>query len=208
MLLGVKGIGEEICGCALVRSAFTGAFANRRQIAAYAGLAATPWQSGSVAHEQGVSKAGNARLRNESWCSWPGCGCAINRGRHWRDGSRGSSARAAVSARTMIVALARKLLVALVEVCRPLACDRRGRRSRAPPRRQARRLVRRATSPTVEQQQHHDQSAETRSVFSPISERTDGLHGFKSRSEEWLRPLEPPAASEILVRHARAADRM
>jgi hypothetical protein len=25
---------------------------------------------------------------------------------------------------------------------------------------------------------------------------------FKSRSEEWLRPLEPPAASGILVRHA------
>jgi len=32
--------------------------------------------------------------------------------------------------------------------------------------------------------------------------RTDGLHGFKSRSEEWLRPLEPPAASGILVRLA------
>ena len=38
-------------------------FANRRQIAAYAGLAPTPWQSGSVDHEQGVSKAGNPRLR-------------------------------------------------------------------------------------------------------------------------------------------------
>ena len=29
----------------------------------YAGLAPTPWQSGAVAREQGVSKAGNARLR-------------------------------------------------------------------------------------------------------------------------------------------------
>jgi hypothetical protein len=38
-------------------------FSNRRQLAAYAGLAPTPWQSGSVAHEQGVSKAGNPRLR-------------------------------------------------------------------------------------------------------------------------------------------------
>ena len=38
-------------------------FSNRRQVAAYAGLAPTPWQSGSVAHEQGVSKAGNPRLR-------------------------------------------------------------------------------------------------------------------------------------------------
>jgi transposase len=32
-------------------------------VAAYAGLAPTPWQSGSIAHEQGVSKAGNPRLR-------------------------------------------------------------------------------------------------------------------------------------------------
>jgi transposase len=32
-------------------------------VAAYAGLAPTPWQSGSVDHEQGVSKAGNPRLR-------------------------------------------------------------------------------------------------------------------------------------------------
>ena len=38
-------------------------FSNRRQVAAYAGLAPTPWQSGSVDHEQGVSKAGNPRLR-------------------------------------------------------------------------------------------------------------------------------------------------
>jgi transposase len=32
-------------------------------VAAYAGLAPTPWQSGSIDHEQGVSKAGNPRLR-------------------------------------------------------------------------------------------------------------------------------------------------
>ena len=30
---------------------------------AYAGLAATPWRSGGIAREQGVSKAGNPRLR-------------------------------------------------------------------------------------------------------------------------------------------------
>lgn len=34
-------------------------FDNRRQVASYAGLAPTPWQSGSVDREQGVSKAGN-----------------------------------------------------------------------------------------------------------------------------------------------------
>ncbi|BAB52353.1 transposase [Mesorhizobium japonicum MAFF 303099] len=38
-------------------------FDNRRQVAAYAGLAPTPWQSGSVDHDQGGSKAGNPRLR-------------------------------------------------------------------------------------------------------------------------------------------------
>src|SRR6516162_4379047 len=37
--------------------------ASGRQVAAYAGLAPTPWQSGSIDHEQGVSKAGNPRLR-------------------------------------------------------------------------------------------------------------------------------------------------
>ena len=38
-------------------------FANRRQVAAYAGLAPTPWQSGGMERDQGISKAGNARLR-------------------------------------------------------------------------------------------------------------------------------------------------
>ncbi|ASP89527.1 hypothetical protein CDO26_35595 (plasmid) [Sinorhizobium meliloti] len=31
--------------------------------AIFAGLAPTPWQSGTIDHEQGVSKAGNPRLR-------------------------------------------------------------------------------------------------------------------------------------------------
>jgi transposase len=34
----------------------------RGELAAYAGLAPTPWQSGSIDHEQSVSK-GNPRLR-------------------------------------------------------------------------------------------------------------------------------------------------
>ena len=36
-------------------------FDNRRQVAAYAGLAPTPWQSGSVNREQGISESGNSR---------------------------------------------------------------------------------------------------------------------------------------------------
>ena len=43
--------------------AFHRTFANRREVAAYAGLTPTPWQSGGIDTEQGISKSGNARLR-------------------------------------------------------------------------------------------------------------------------------------------------
>lgn len=62
MLKNLKGIGPEFAGVLWSEGLFR-SFSNRRQVAAYAGLAPTPWQSGSVAHEQGVSKAGNPRLR-------------------------------------------------------------------------------------------------------------------------------------------------
>lgn len=57
------GIGPEFASV-LIGEAFYRDFKNRRQLAAYAGLAATPWRSGSIAREQGVSKAGNPRLRS------------------------------------------------------------------------------------------------------------------------------------------------
>lgn len=62
MLLGLKGIGEEAAAI-LWTEGLSRHFYNRRQLAAYAGLAPTPWQSGQVNREQGVSKAGNPRLR-------------------------------------------------------------------------------------------------------------------------------------------------
>src|SRR6478672_5697894 len=62
MLKSLKGIGAEFAGVLWAEGLFR-SFSNRRQVAAYAGLAPTPWRSGSVAHEQGVSKAGNPRLR-------------------------------------------------------------------------------------------------------------------------------------------------
>jgi transposase len=37
--------------------------ANRCQLAAYAGLAPSPWKSGSIDREQGISKSGSPRLR-------------------------------------------------------------------------------------------------------------------------------------------------
>jgi transposase len=38
-------------------------FANRREMGALAGLTPTPYQSGESNHEQGISKAGNVRVR-------------------------------------------------------------------------------------------------------------------------------------------------
>jgi hypothetical protein len=62
MLKNLKGIGPEFAGFPWSEGLFR-SFCNRRQVAAYAGLAPTPRRSGSVAHEQGVSKAGNPRLQ-------------------------------------------------------------------------------------------------------------------------------------------------
>jgi transposase len=110
MLLALKGIGEEFAAV-LWLEAFCRTFSNRRQVAAYAGLAATPWRSGSIVHEQGVSKAGNPRLRRTmvqlAWL-WlrhqPQSALA-----RWFD----ERTKGGVGRKTAIVALARKLLVAL-----------------------------------------------------------------------------------------------
>jgi transposase len=61
MLLALKGMGANFAAV-LWSEAFYRQFSNRRQVAAYAGLAATPWQSGGIRHEQGVSKACNPRV--------------------------------------------------------------------------------------------------------------------------------------------------
>ena len=62
MLLNLKGIGPEFTTILYSEGLFRH-FDNRRQVASYAGLAPTPWQSGSIDREQGVSKSGNPRLR-------------------------------------------------------------------------------------------------------------------------------------------------
>ena len=58
----LRGIGPEFA-TVLPLECFYKDFANRRELAAFAGLAPTPWASGSIEHEQGVSKAHNRRLR-------------------------------------------------------------------------------------------------------------------------------------------------
>jgi len=61
-LAGVRGVGIE-SATLLVREAFCRDFANRRSLGAYAGLAGTPFASGGMQREQGISKDGNRRLR-------------------------------------------------------------------------------------------------------------------------------------------------
>jgi transposase len=112
MLLDIKGIGPEFAAILWSEGLFRH-FDNRRQVASYAGLAPTPWQSGKVDREQGVSKAGNPRLRTTliqlAWL-WlrhqPQSALALwFKERVGRNGGRFK--------KTNIVALARKLLVAL-----------------------------------------------------------------------------------------------
>ena len=62
LLLKLKGIGPEFASLLWLESLFR-SFGNRRQVAAYAGLAPSPWQSGSIERDQGISKSGNRRLR-------------------------------------------------------------------------------------------------------------------------------------------------
>ena len=50
----LRGVGPEFAMVLWSEGLFR-PFANRRQLASYAGLAPTPWQSGTVAREQGVS---------------------------------------------------------------------------------------------------------------------------------------------------------
>ncbi len=112
MLLDIKGIGPEFAAV-LWSEGLSRHFDNRRQVAAYAGLAPTPWQSGAVDREQGVSKAGNPRLRTTliqlAWLwlrNQPQSALTI--WFHERVRRNGGRLR-----KTTIVALARKLLVAL-----------------------------------------------------------------------------------------------
>src|SRR3954447_7454402 len=112
LLKGLKGIGPQFAAV-LYHEGLYRRFANRREVAASAGRAPTPWRSGKVAREQGISKAGNPRLRHATvelaWL-WV---------RHQPESAPSRWVRARVGQergrvrRVAIVALARRLLVAL-----------------------------------------------------------------------------------------------
>jgi transposase len=112
LLLRLRSIGPEFASV-LSSEAFYRNFSNRREVAGYAGLVPSPWKSGGIDVEQGISKAGNARLRKTmiqmAWL-WlrhqPGS--TLSRWFHERIGDQRGKIR-----RITIVAVARKLLIAL-----------------------------------------------------------------------------------------------
>lgn len=111
-LLRLKGIGPEIA-TVLQLEVFHRQFANRRDVAAYAGLAPSPFASGGMRREQGISKSGNARARKVlielAWL-WLRHQPESVLARWYRD--RVGTATGRVK-RIAIVALARKLLVSI-----------------------------------------------------------------------------------------------
>jgi transposase len=111
-LTNLRSIGPDFATL-LVREAFVRQFRNRRALGGYVGLGGTPFSSGGSEREQGIGKDGNRRVRAAMvelawmWLRWqPDSALSV-----WfraRVGAMGGRIR-----KIMIVALARKLLVAL-----------------------------------------------------------------------------------------------
>jgi transposase len=100
----LKGIGMNDATI-LVREAFWRDFRNQREVGGWSGLAPSPWASGSVLRGQGITKAGPPMLR--AWLLWqPDSDLA----QCFRQRTEGATGR---MRRIMVVALARKLLIAL-----------------------------------------------------------------------------------------------
>src|SRR6478672_6170751 len=112
LLARVVGIGIETADM-LVNEVLSRPLRDRRAVARYAGLTGAPDESGAKRREQGLAKAGNARVRrgmiqlawrflrfqkNSALAQWHQARTADRRG---------------ATRKTMIVALARKLLIAL-----------------------------------------------------------------------------------------------
>lgn len=111
-LTEMRSIGPEFATL-LTREAFVREFRDRRALAGYVGLGGTPYASGGSAREQGIGKDGNKRVRAGMielawlWTRWqPDSALSI----WFRE--RVGQAKGRIK-KIIIVALARKLLVAL-----------------------------------------------------------------------------------------------
>jgi transposase len=111
-LLQIKAVGLALSR-KLTSEVFYKDFHNHRQVGGYVGLAPSPWRSGTISREQGISKAGNPRARTAAielawlWIRHQADSALT----HWfRQRTLNASKRIK---RIAIVALARKLIVAL-----------------------------------------------------------------------------------------------
>ena len=115
-LCRIRGIGANFAAV-LTREVFYRSFDNRRQLASYVGITPMPYQSGGMDRDRRISRAGNPRARTTMiqlawlWLRYqPGSDLA----KWFRDrvGTRTGRTR-----RIAIVAMARKLLIALWRYC-------------------------------------------------------------------------------------------
>jgi len=112
-LLRLKGIGMNSAWIYVMEFFAWRGFHNRREVGSLAGLTPTPYQSGESSREQGISKAGNRRIRAMAieiawaWLRYQP-DSQLSRWYQERFAKGGSRAR-----RIGIVALARRLLVDL-----------------------------------------------------------------------------------------------
>jgi transposase len=112
LLAKLKGIGLNDA-TVLAREAFWRNFRNRRELGGWSGLAPSPWASGSVSRDQGITKAGPSMLRAQiiqmswRWLFWQPDSHLAGWYRKRTEGATGRMRR------IMMVALARKLLIAL-----------------------------------------------------------------------------------------------
>jgi len=112
LLQRLKALGPAFAAT-LTNEVFYKDFRNRRQVGAYCGLTPSPWRSGGIDREQGISKAGNPRARLKAielaWL-WLRHQPESELSRWFRTRTASAGKRAK---RIAIVALARKLIVAL-----------------------------------------------------------------------------------------------
>jgi transposase len=111
-LVQLKGVATTSASVLLDEGLVWRRFRNRRQIGGIMGFAPTPYDSGEMEREQGISRAGNARLQAISiqlawnWVRWQPQSALTQ----WYRANFGKGKRAR---RIGIVAVARKLVIAL-----------------------------------------------------------------------------------------------
>ena len=111
-LVALKGVATTSATTLLDEGLVWRAFRNRREIGALLGFSPTPFASGAVQHEQGISRAGNARLQSTmiqlawQWVRWQ----RLSPITQWFHAHFGTGRR---PVKVGIVAVARKLLIAL-----------------------------------------------------------------------------------------------